>query len=149
MPPLAPAYLQAVFNVSASASEFAAGLRTALGLTRHGRLRGQLRDSLELFAKSKEHSELQKATEDLSHVINLEAGRLRSLVEPEKPPRKWDWGGATVGSVLAVLIAILEWRLVWPHIAEWWAVVLAIGGGLTILVFVIVSAQLLFERQSA
>jgi hypothetical protein len=135
-------------DIPGGVTAIAGAVRSFFGLTRHHRIREQLRDTVGLFAMVKEYPELKEAEADLAQVVKIQARRLRAVIEPERPPRKWEWGTFGVGAVCTLVLVAAEWWL-WGYRAEWWAIVLLVLVGVVILVFLIVSLQALFQRQSA
>jgi len=136
-----------VLNLPGSITAFAGAIGGFLGLTRHNRLREQLRGSLDLLALAKQHSELTEATDDLVKVITVQARRLLAVVDPERP-RRWDWGTFAVGIACTGGVAWAEWIL-WGHRNNWWAIPLLLVVAVFLFAFLVVSFQALFERRSS
>jgi hypothetical protein len=128
--------------------DFAAAVRAFLGLTRHSRLREQLRETLDLYEKAVTRPELGKAAANLAAVIEIQSTVLLGVIARPATRRKWDWGGVAVG--LAVTAAT-AWGLY--HLAAlrqylWgWFVLLFVGFWATMFFFV--SWSLLVGRDKA
>jgi hypothetical protein len=111
-------------------------------------LREQLRDTIALYELTSPHEELTGATEDLAALIKAQARRLRDVLEPEKPPLRWDWSQATLSFLFAGLIAAICWKALWPNLSQWWAVAAVIPLAIVGLAFAAVGFQALFQRKS-
>ena len=107
--------------VPRAVGELGGAVQSFLGLTRHSRLRAQIRDSLALYSAAKAHSELQSAQADLAKVIALQSAELLIAVDPKRAGKR-DWSGAIVGFVLTGFIGALAWAMFVPwHLQQnWW-----------------------------
>jgi hypothetical protein len=133
-------------DFSTGFTDIAGALRTFLGLTRHNRLREQLRDTLGLFSLAKEHAELGQVRDNLTEIATLQSQRLLALVKDDRK-RQWNWGTFWVGFVFTGLGVWGEFWL-WSFHQNWWFWFPFVVLGFFDLVFVIVSLQALFQRRS-
>jgi hypothetical protein len=101
--------------------EVAGAIRTSVDLTRHSRLRSQIRDTLALLAAAKEHPELEDARSDLVRVIILQSAQLWAELDPSRLGDR-DWSGAIVGLVLTAGVGLFMWAMwqPWGLRAHWW-----------------------------
>lgn len=113
--------------------ELGGAIQSVVGLSRHSRLRAQIRDTLVLYSAAKEHDELTDAQAALARVITLQTAELLAGLDPSRAGQR-DWGGAIVGLVLTALIGTLAWAMWVPwDLRRWWwgwiliAVVVAVG----------------------
>ena len=133
-------------DFTGSLSDFAGALRGFVSLTRHGRLREQLRDCIGLFALAKEHPELQSATDDLVVIVTVLTARLRAVLEPERR-RRWEWGTFFVGIGFTAGTAWVG-VAIWPHRSSWWGVPALWVLASFIVIFLIVSFQSIFAHRN-
>jgi hypothetical protein len=135
-------------DISGSIGEFAGAIRELLGLTRHNRLRDQLRNSLELFALVQQHSkELPDASNALAEIVTLQATRLLAIVKPERA-RRWDWGEFVVGLVITAIALWGEWRL-WSLQHSWWVWLALVALGVFLIAAVQTTVKALGEHRAS
>ncbi|SRR6266550_4991581 len=123
--------------VPRAVGELGGAVQSFLGLTRHSRLRAQIRDSLALYSAAKAHSELHTAQADLARVIALQAAELLITVDPSRAGKR-DWGGAIVGFVFTAFVGALAWVMwvPWHLQRNWWGwvpIIATVGIGLIFL----------------
>src|SRR5450759_1477852 len=86
--------------------ELGGAIQSVVGLSRHSRLRAQIRDSLMLYSAAKLHDELHDAQGDLAGVITLQSAQLLADIDPSRAGRR-DWSGAIVGFAITALVGAL------------------------------------------
>lgn len=137
-----------VASVPGGINELVGSARALLGLTRPGRLRDQLDNTLDLYAKAMTHPELEDATQNLGLIVTLQTKRLLSIHQPETR-RKWQWQSCLAGLFLTAVVAVpiyILWRardnqpwLMWP---------LLILDALIVILFFLTSMSVLLEREA-
>ncbi|MGH9089830.1 MAG: hypothetical protein ACRDZR_00375 [Acidimicrobiales bacterium] len=116
-------------DISDSFGEIAGVLRTMLGLTRHSRLRDQIRGTVDLYDSIAVHTELSKSKEDLQKVIEYQTSRLLEAASSGK--RKYNWAALVVCWVISFLAGYGSYQI-WSTLPYWWgylifAVVVLVG----------------------
>jgi hypothetical protein len=131
--------------VSEAVGQLAGAVREVLGLTRHSRLRHQLDDTLDLYAKAKKEPELSEATALLALAIQEQS---RQLLLSLLPRKQLAWTAFLGASVVVAVAAAVDWVL-WHFKAHLWARIpfysVAAFGGLVLLLGLIA----LFSGESA
>ena len=117
--------------------ELGGAVQSFLGLTRHSRLRAQIRDSLVLYSAAKAHSELHTAQADLARVITLQTAQLLAATDPSRA-RQRDWSGAIVGFVFTGFVGARAWVMwvPWHLQRNWWGwipIIATVGVGFLFL----------------
>jgi len=100
---------------------------TMLGLTRHSRIRDQLKATVDLYEQVIKHEGLQKSSADLVQVISLQTQRL--LDSSTTVGRAWNWPAALLAWTIGGGFATGVWQLsdAW---GTWWATLIIIVLGL-------------------
>lgn len=124
-------------------------LGAVLGLTRHGRLRRQMRDTIHLMDLASKHALLSETERMLAQSVEAQARDLLVLTRYE-PGRKWDWSGFLVGAAITGGLASAEW-FVWRNswgiaTALQWVVLIALG--VVVLAAISSTFSQLFERRT-
>ena len=117
--------------------ELGGAIQSVVGLSRHSRLRAQIRDSLVLYSAAKSHDELGEAQAALAQVITLQTAELLANIDPSRAGQR-DWSGATVGFVLTALVGAVIWAMWFPWDLRrfWWGwVLLAIAALIGVVFF--------------
>jgi hypothetical protein len=104
-------------DISESFGEVAGVIRTMLGLTRHSRLRDQIRGTVELYALTSTHPELSKSSSDLAKVLEHQTGRLLEAATGRK--RQWNWA-ALVFCWFVAAVCGYGCYLIWTQLPSWW-----------------------------
>jgi integral membrane sensor domain MASE1 len=127
--------------------ELGGAIQSVVGLSRHSRLRAQIRDSLSLYSAAKLHDELDDAQVDLARVITLQSAQLLADIDPSRAGRR-DWSGAIVGFAFTALVGSLAWAMwvPWDLRRYWWGwILIVVTGGIGIVFFA--SAAALLKKQ--
>lgn len=100
-------------------------VRTAIGLTKAGRLRDQMVAEVELLLKLKEHEELEPARKTMAELIN---NRAVELAETDEQRWKPEWGSAAVGFLFTLGFAAVFWFFGVQQQGLWrWIVIVVTG----------------------
>lgn len=116
-----------------------------LGLTRHSRVRDQIRGTAELYALTVEYDGLADATSDLAQVITRQTHRLLELSSTTK--RSWNWGALILSWAIAAGLGVGAYYLV-PHWGSWWGTVLLVIVGLIGGLFLIAGLGTLLQGKA-
>jgi hypothetical protein len=129
--------------------EVAGTIRTLFGMTRHRRLSDHLADSLRLYAAAQQYPDLADAASDLAKIVDLQAAKLLTVVTDR--PRRWDWPTCIVSLILAAICTAIVWAMSawWKVTHEGWGIGLELVLAFFTVIFLVVSLQALFQRQSA
>jgi hypothetical protein len=128
--------------------ELGGAIQSVVGLSRHSRLRAQIRDSLLLYSAAKLHDELDDAQVDLARVITLQSAQLLADIDSSRSAGRRDWSGAIVGFAFTALVGALAWAMwvPWDLRRYWWGwILIVVTGGIGIVFFV--SAAGLLKKQ--
>ncbi len=121
-------------------------IRTMLGLTRHSRLRDQIRGTIDLYELTSKHDALAAASSDLAEIITQQTSR---LVETSSATgRQWNWGSFIVSWVIGAAFAVAAYYLA-PNWGTWWATLAIVVSGLAGSLFVLVGLIVLFQKKAA
>jgi hypothetical protein len=132
-------------NLSGSMGEINGMIRSMLGLTRHSRLRDQIRDTTELYELTVKHDGLADASSDLAQVINQQAKRL--LERSSASGRRWNWASLIVCWVIAGLLSLGGYALS-SHWGSWWGTLLMIIDVFVGVLFAVAGVGTLLEPKS-
>jgi hypothetical protein len=131
-------------DLSDQIGEIGGVIRTMLGLTRHSRIRDQLRGTIELYQLVEPYPDLAKAKADLASVIAQQTGR---LVETSSATgRQWNWGAFIVCWVIAGGLGVGAYFLN-PHWGTWWATLLMVIVGMVGVLFGIAGLAVLLQKE--
>lgn len=127
--------------------ELGGAIQSVVGLSRHSRLRAQIRDTLLLYSAAKSHEELATAQTALAQVITVQSAELLANVDPSRVGKR-DWSGAIVGFVFTASIGALVWAMWFPWDLRrfWWGWIL-IGAATLVGIIFFVSAAGLLKKQ--
>ena len=103
-------------GVASAVGEFAGAVRGVLILSRPGRVRSHIRETLTLVDLMDGKNGLDPARTDLVRVVTIQSARLLALVDDDRP-RSWDWGSALIAIVFA---AFVGWVGVWAYRVHGW-----------------------------
>lgn len=131
--------------ITDSVGELAGVVRSMFGLTRHNRLRDQLRDTIALYQLAAASENLEQSTSNLRQVVDLQTARLLAITSQNR--RKWAWGGSILALVIAGVFAIPGVYLL-REPSSWWVVVLLTVDALVVFTFVVASVGVLVQRPS-
>jgi hypothetical protein len=120
-------------------------IRTMLGLSRHSRIRDQIRGTVELYDMTVRHEGLRKASGDLARVIEQQTGRLVEVAETSK--RAWNWAALIVAWIVAGAFGAGMYFLA-SDWGTWWGTLLMLVFGLGgVLLFIAGLGTLLQKRE--
>jgi integral membrane sensor domain MASE1 len=127
--------------------ELGGAIQSVVGLSRHSRLRAQIRDSLSLYSAAKLHDELADAQVDLARVITLQSAQLLADIDPSRAGLR-DWSGAIVGFAITAMVGALAWAMwvPWDLRRYWWGWILIVVTGGIGIVFLVSAAGLLRKQ---
>ncbi|MCA9312542.1 MAG: hypothetical protein KDA97_00260 [Acidimicrobiales bacterium] len=124
--------------------EATATLRTMLGLTRHGRTREQIRDTVELYQLMGDDEDLADSRRDLAKVVGIHSKRLVANASSER--RSWNWASMVVSWIVACFLGFLCWWVLttWEG---WFPSLAAIVLGFLAVLFVIAGVGVLLQPE--
>ena len=129
-----------------SIGEIGGAIRAMLGLSRHSRVREQIRDTAELYNLTSTHEGLAAASENLAAVLTIQTKRLLDIASDTG--RQLNWASAIVAWAIALGLGYAAYVL-WPHWGTWWATPIFVldvaAGGL----MVIAGFGVLVQKKSA
>jgi hypothetical protein len=121
-------------------------VRTAPTLTRHSRLRHQIRAALDLREKALAQPEdLDGAIRDLTEIINFQTARLLAVTKGSSP-LKPQWAAVWGGAITALICVALGFFFGIRNLPQWWGWLIAIPSFAAALLFVLVSLVAIFSR---
>ncbi len=124
-------------------------LGAMLGLTRHARLRRQMRDTMHLMELASKHRPLDAAYQMMAKSVEAQARDLLVLTRYQRG-RKWDWAGFTVGLVITGGLGYGLWAALWrnpwdvPSALQWLLLVVV---GLVVIACASATLSQLLERR--
>jgi len=120
-------------------------IRSMLGLTKHNRLRDQIRDTVGLYRQVQKHGALTQSADNLKQLIDIQTGQLLAITQQNK--RSWNWGAAILAFLIACVFAVPAWFL-YKSEQSWWEILLLVIVLLIMVVFLIAAFGVLFQRES-
>ena len=121
--------------------------RGIVEITPHSRLRHQIRDTLDLYARASACSGLENATSDLAQVIEIQSKLLLVSVS-RTGGRRWDWSQFWVGMAFTAVVGFGAWQG-WNNRGAWWGWLLLVVLGLFDILVFGVAVQSLLQRKPA
>jgi len=115
-----------------------------LGLTRHSRVREQIRETAELYALTIRYEGLSDSSSDLAIVLQRHTKRLLEMTESTK--RSWNWSALIVSWLIAGALGVAAYYLA-PYWGSWWACGLMVIVGLSGALFVIAGIGTLLQQK--
>ncbi len=131
-------------TLQTSLGEIGGVVRTLFGLTRHNRLKTQIRESVELYGLTIQYVDLEDASKNLRNVITTETGKL--VETSSSASRSWNWPAAFVSWAIAGFASIPELAY-WSDWQSWWKVLIMVLSTLVGLIFLIVGFGVLLEQK--
>ncbi|MCA9647494.1 MAG: hypothetical protein KC492_42685, partial [Myxococcales bacterium] len=122
-------------SLSGAVSDIGGAVRAVVGLSRPGRLRDQIDQTLDLYAKSEPHPALGAVSAALVEALENQTRALSHATDP-KSKRKLNWGPFFVALILFDLpLAALTW---WGYqfTDQWWGWAWTLLAGLATLFLV-------------
>ncbi len=121
-------------------------VRTAPTLTRHSRLRHQIRAALDLRERALAQKEgLDSTIEDLAVIINFQTRRLSSITT-QGTSRTPQWGASGLALLVTLGCAALAYFLGIRSLPEWWGYLVAVVAFFATALFLLVSIAALLTR---
>jgi hypothetical protein len=134
-----------VANLGDSLGEIGGVIRTMLGLTRHSRVREQIRETAELYGETIKHEGLAESSADLAAVLKVHTKRLLDMAGTSK--RSWNWSALIVSWLVAAGFGVAGWYLP-PYWGTWWATPALVIVGLAGTLLVIAGVGVLVQRDA-
>lgn len=131
-------------SLSDSIGEISGVIRTMLGLTRHSRIRDQIKGNLDLYEAMVDHEELLTASSQLAQLITRQTNDLCKTSQQQG--RQWAWGPCALAWIVAGAFAYGAMLLTrfWGTI---WGTSLIVVFWLVTAMFFAVGVALLLERK--
>jgi hypothetical protein len=120
-------------------------IRTMLGLTRHSRIRDQIRGTVELYEMTAKYEALSGASADLAQVISQQTNRL--LETSTATGRQWNWSSFIVSWIVAALFGFFAYLLE-PDWGTWWGTLLIVIVGVPGALMVVAGLGVLLQQKS-
>jgi hypothetical protein len=132
-------------GISNQMGEIGGVIRTMLGLTRHSRIRDQIRGTVELYEMTAKYEELSGPSSDLAEVISTQTSRL--LETSKATGRQWNWSSFVVSWIVAALFGFFAY-LLYPHWGTWWGTPLMVIVGTVGALFTVAGVGVLLQQKS-
>jgi hypothetical protein len=132
-------------GLSGQIGEIGGVIRTMLGLTRHSRLRDQIRGTVELYELTAKYDELSGPSADLAAVLAQQTKRL--LETSGSTGRQWNWPSFIVSWMIAGLFGFVAYVLD-SHWGTWWGILLMVVVGLAGGLFALAGLIVLFQQKN-
>jgi hypothetical protein len=132
-------------SFSDSIGEIGGVMRTMLGLTRHSRIRDQIKGNLELYETMLAHEQLLTASSELAQLITRQTNNLCKT--SRQIGRQWAWGPCVLAWIVAGACGYGA-VLLNHHWATLWGTPLIVVLWLATALFFAVGVTLLLERKT-